>query len=238
SDMKQKVSEEKYESAALLRDRLSLIKEVTSKKYRLSPAILSGIQILANDTDHGLQLLKQQLVEHQLSSPQIQLKRVECYDVSNIQGKNAVVAMTCFIDGAPAKEEYRLFNIKSIDTPNDYRMLQEALARRQNHPEWGRPDLIVIDGGKGQVNAALAVWTWKNAVMGIAKHPDRLVIPQLNWNQWQDGELHPQKNPRFHLITLPATHAGLNMVQQLRDEAHRFSNRQRLRLTTKSLFAT
>lgn len=236
SEMKQMVGEEQYEHAIVLRDRLSLIKEVTGKHYHLSPEILAGTQLLANDTEHGLMQLKQQLVEHQLLSPQVPLQRIECYDVSNIQGKNAAVAMTCFIDGAPAKAEYRLFTIKTLNTPNDYRMLQEALARRQNHPEWGRPNLIVIDGGKGQVNAALGVWTWRTAVMGIAKHPDRLVIPQLDWNHWLEGELQPIKLPRFHLMTLPPAHPALRLVQHLRDEAHRFSNRQRLKLAHTSLF--
>lgn len=234
--MKAAAAAEQYEKAAVLRDRATLIKDVTSKHYKLSPDIVSSTQLLKNDSEHNLFQLKQQLVEHQLLSPQFVLNRIECYDVSNIQGKNAVVAMTCFVGGAPAKAEYRLFNIRTLNTPNDYRMLQEALARRQNHPEWGRPDLIVIDGGKGQVNAALAVWRWRTAVMGIAKHPDRLVIPQLDWNAWQDGELHPVANPRFHLLALPPSHPALRLAQQLRDEAHRFSNRQRLRLANRTLF--
>lgn len=237
SEMKISVQAEAYEKAAILRDRLSLIKEVTSRNYHLSPDIVAGTQLLQDDVGHSLMQLKQQLVEHQLVSPQIHLHRIECYDVSNLQGKNAVVAMTCFIDGAPTNAAYRLFNIKTLNTPNDYRMLQEALLRRQNHPEWGKPDLIVIDGGKGQVNAALKVWTWKNAIIGIAKQPDRLVIPQLEWNLWQMGELQPIKQPRFHLLTLPPAHPALKLVQQLRDEAHRFSNKQRVRLSKKSLFA-
>jgi excinuclease ABC subunit C len=233
--LKEAAEAEKYEKAAELRDRLLLIKEVTSKQYKLAPDILTGTQLLSNDQEHQLFQLKQQLVEHQLLPPQVPLHRIECYDVSNIQGKNAVVAMTCFVDGAPARDQYRLFNIRTLNTPNDYRMLQEALARRQNHPEWGRPDLVVIDGGKGQVNAALKVWTWRNAVIGIAKHPDRLVIPQLDWNAWQEGELHPVAQPRFHLLALPLSHPGLRLVQQLRDEAHRFSNRQRVRLASRDL---
>lgn len=236
-EMKAAVDALQYEKAAILRDRLSLIKEVTSKRYHLSPDIIAGTQLLSNESEHSLMQLKQQLVEYQLISPHVPLTRIECFDVSNIQGKNAVVAMTCCINGEPAKAEYRLFNIKTLDTPNDYRMLQEALVRRQNHPEWGRPDLIVIDGGKGQVNAALDVWTWRTAVIGIAKHPDRLVIPQLDWNHWQAGELHPLKQPRFHLLTLPPSHPALRLIQLLRDEAHRFSNRQRRKLAHRSLFA-
>lgn len=235
-EMKQAVEQEAYEKAGVLRDRLSLIKEVTSKSYHLSPEIVASTQLLSNNAEHDLFQLKQQLVEHQLLTPAAPLKRIECYDVSNIQGKNAVVAMTCFIEGIPAKSEYRLFNIRTLNTPNDYRMLQEALARRQNHPEWGIPDAIVIDGGKGQVNAALKVWTWKTAVMGIAKHPDRLVIPQLDFNSWVHGEVHPMEQPRFHLLSLPPAHPALRLVQQLRDEAHRFSNRQRVKLASRSLF--
>ncbi len=84
--------------------------------------------------------------------------RIEGYDISNIQGQNAVGAMVVFVAGQPDKNEYRKFKIYLKEAPDDTAMLKEVLLRRFIHPEWPKPDLIFIDGGKGQLNAA------KNAI--------------------------------------------------------------------------
>jgi excinuclease ABC subunit C len=83
-------------------------------------------------------------------------RRVETYDISNIQGRQATGSMVVFIEGQPEKSQYRKFRIKVGDTPNDYAMLQEVLTRRfsHRHTDWKKPDLILIDGGKGQLNSA------------------------------------------------------------------------------------
>ncbi len=90
--------------------------------------------------------------------------------------------------------------------------MQEALSRRQRHPEWGMPDLVVIDGGKGQVSAVQSVWEWPVPVIGLAKKPDRLIIPQ------DDGE--------YVILPADTISGGGKLLQQARDEAHRFAKKQ------------
>src|SRR5207302_1258312 len=134
------------------------------------------------------------------------------------------------------KEEYKLFNIRLLKTPNDYAMLQEALVRRQNHPEWGTPDLVLIDGGKGQLRAALKVWQWTTPVISIAKKPDRIIIPILPPHEREknaekmEAEIHDLKGLKYHELSLEVGHPALTILQQVRDEAHRFSKRQHTRL--------
>jgi excinuclease ABC subunit C len=145
--------------------------------------------------------------------------RIEGYDISNIQGQDAVGSMVVFEEGKPKSAHYRRFKIKSVEGANDYAMLQEMLRRRfkrinvkENVNEsWGIiPDLVIIDGGKGQLNAALEVMKETGMdsvpVAGLAKQNEELFIPQ-------------QKDP----IILPKSSLGLKLLQRLRDEAHRFA---------------
>lgn len=213
-----------YEKAAQVRDTIQLIKEVTSQNFKLNPD--ATLPRLTSENENRIRHL-QKILSDYLKLPKIYpLHRIEAYDVSNISGTNPAVAMVTFIDGQPAKAEYRLFNIKTLQTPNDVGMLKETLQRRQNHPEWGKPDLVIIDGGKGQLNNSLSVWKWSTPVISIAKNPDRLVIPIL-----------PATKPKhYHLLKLPATNPALILAQQLRDEAHRFSKKQHSRRRLKNMF--
>lgn len=104
------------------------------------------------------------------------VKRIEGYDVSNISGASAVGVMVVFKDNKPDKNEYRKFKIQSIQTPDDIGMLREVLDRRLNHSEWLLPDLILVDGGRGQVNAIekiLMEHGLKIPTIGIAKGRER-----------------------------------------------------------------
>jgi excinuclease ABC subunit C len=222
--MKRAAAKQQFEKAQRYKEKVQLIEEVTQKQYRLSPnLVLPGF---------GMEQLQQGLVELQkflqayTSFPKKKkLARIEGYDVSNIQGKDAAVSMVVFNNGQPNKQEYRLFNIYSLDTPNDYQMLKEALIRRQNHPEWDKPDLVVVDGGKGQVRAALNTWQWDNPTIGIAKNPDRLVIPTNKKGRKID----------YEVLKLDKNHPALKLVQQVRDEAHRFAKNQFHRRRAKKL---
>lgn len=208
--MKTLSEKQKYEEAQLAKLRLQYIQEVTQKNYKLKPdLVLPGLG--ATKREMGLIELQKMLVDYTDFPKNKKLTRIEGYDVSNIQGKNAAVSMVVTKNGKADNSLYRLFNVYSLDTPNDYQMMKEALARRQNHPEWGKPDLIVIDGGKGQVRAGLQVWKWQAPVIGIVKNPDRLIIPL------EKG---------YKIINLPENHPSLNLVQSLRDEAHRFAKKQ------------
>jgi len=140
------------------------------------------------------------------------VSRIEAYDVSNIQGQNATGSMVTFINGEPNKNFYRKFKIRTGEKPNDVAMIKEVLTRRFQHPEWGWPDLILIDGGKPQLNIAIKskirIPNSRNIkVTALAKKENKLFI---------EGGKEP-----VLLKTLPRE--IFNLILQLRDEAHRFA---------------
>ena len=148
--------------------------------------------------------------------------RIECYDISNIQGKYPVGSMVVFEEGRPKPAHYRHFRIKTVQGANDFAMLQEVLRRRfsrharseegtPEEPSFSRlPDLVLIDGGKGQLSAAREVMESMGlasvATFGLAKEQEELFRP---------GESDP--------IRLPLDSEALFLVQRIRDEAHRFA---------------
>jgi excinuclease ABC subunit C len=224
--LKQLVELEEYEKAAGVKSQLETITLVTSHQYKLGPELVLP-SFNQTEIETGLNFLHKLLTDYLAVPHEIKLDRIEGYDVSNTQGKQAAVSQVVLTAGQPNPSQYRLFNIRDLDTPNDYEMLKEALIRRQQHPEWGQPDLVVIDGGKGQVRAAMSVWDWPARIIGIAKDPDRLVLPF-----WQKDKLN------YHLINLPANHPGLKLIAQLRDEAHRFAKNQHQKLAIKKLLSS
>jgi len=153
-------------------------------------------------------------------------KRIECYDISNIQGDSAVGAMVVFEDGSPRNDHYRHFRIKFVPGPNDFAMLQEVLRRRLERLEsaqrreeadavgdrsfTSRPDLILIDGGKGQLSAALEVLEAAGyadiPTFALAKEREEIFAP---------GRADP--------IVQEKNSPGMFLVQRIRDEAHRFA---------------
>lgn len=230
--LQQAISKEEFEKAATIRDQLALIRQVTHKSHSLKPELTTPA--LQNRVSEDGIIYLQQILAHYLGYPkQYSLERIEGYDVSNIQGTNPAVALVTFTNGKADTDNYRIFNIKSLDTPNDFQMLQEAVTRRQNHPEWGTPNLLLIDGGKGQVRAVLKVWRWYCPVIGIAKNPDRLVLPYT---------VHSDKNQKkmspifYHIVKLEENHPTLKLIQQIRDEAHRFSQKQHKKKRLEKMF--
>jgi len=161
-------------------------------------------------------------------------RRIECYDMSNIQGTSAVGSMVVFTDGAPDPRQYRRFRIRSGETPDDFRMMAEVLGRRfaraarvrretdalepsavgadddTSAAEWALPDLVIVDGGKGQLSAATRVLRELGLtdlrVVGLAKRFEELFVPR-----------------RSDPIILPPRAPALYLVQRIRDEAHRFA---------------
>lgn len=221
---------EQFEKAATLRDQIALISEVTEPKYRLKPdLVLPALQV--SEKRNAITYLQKILSTYAQLPKKYPLDRIEGYDVSNTQGTNPAVAMVTFTNGSSDPAEYRLFNIRSLNTPNDYHMMKEALIRRQNHAKWGTPNLVVVDGGKGQIRAALSVWRWGIPVIGIAKNPDRIIIPDITF---EAGKNAPLTGLKYHVISLPDNHPSLKLIQQIRDEAHRFSKKQHDRLRTKT----
>ncbi|MDR6968683.1 excinuclease ABC subunit C [Flavobacterium arsenatis] len=140
-------------------------------------------------------------------------RHIECFDNSNIQGTNPVAACVVFKDGKPSKKDYRHFNIKTVEGPNDFASMEEVVYRRykrlldENEP---LPQLIIIDGGKGQLSSALKSiddlnLRGKIAIIGIAKRLEELFYP---------GDSVP--------LYLDKKSETLKVIQQLRNEAHRF----------------
>jgi excinuclease ABC subunit C len=142
-------------------------------------------------------------------------RRIEGYDISNTQGTNPVGSMVVFKDGQSLKSEYRKFKINIKQTPDDFAMMREMLTRRlarmnaaNENDQWPTPDLIVIDGGKGQLGVAMEVLRAaqiKLPVIGLAKRIEEIFLPH-----------------KAQSIVLPHNHASLQLLQRLRDEAHRF----------------
>lgn len=219
-NMGKQVANEEFEKAAISRDQIQLIKEVTSTNKKLSPN-LTLPQLKQSQIQEGLLQLNKLLSDYLFLPIEYPLHRIEGYDVSNIQGTNPSVAMVTFIDGQSDTSEYKLFNIRTLNTPNDYGMMKEALLRRSNHPEWGLPDLLIIDGGKGQLRAALTAWQHKTPIISIAKKPDRIIIPSQNGS--------------YHVIKLNQRNPALKLIQQVRDESHRFSKKQHTKLRRKKM---
>lgn len=145
---------------------------------------------------------------------------IEGYDISNIRGKTAVGSMVVFKDGRPYKKGYRKFKIKTVEGPNDYAMLQEVLWRRLDNDEWELPDLILIDGGLGQVGAVKEVLEAKGIdipVIGLAKREEVIWFPEGN------------------SLRLSRRSEALKLLQKIRDEAHRFAVKYHHQLRGKEL---
>lgn len=143
------------------------------------------------------------------------IARIEGYDISNIQGQSATGSMVVFKNGVPDKNDYRKFKIALKDTPDDIAMLKEVLQRRFKHPEWQIPQVILIDGGKAQLNVAIKI---KNTI------PNSKIIKQIkiiSLAKRKNGLYIESKSKPVLLASLPA---GVDrLMTQIRDEAHRFA---------------
>lgn len=190
-DAKKKMAEaaknEDYETAATLRNRVYALTHVRD------------ISILTRES------APQEFVDV--------FGRIEGYDISNIGGEYAVGSMVVFEDGVAKKSAYRIFHIKDVKGSNDVAMLAEVLRRRVRHAEWKRPDVILIDGGRGQLNAVKNILTaanWNMPMVGIAKGITRKndeIIP-ANADDWELKRLIESQKQLF---------------ARVRDEAHRFA---------------
>lgn len=174
---------------------------------------------------------------------QLHLKRVphriECYDVSNISGKNAVGSLVVFEDGKAQKHLYKKFKIKTLDTPNDFAMLKEVLERRLKNTGWDYPDLILIDGGKGQlaqVKNILAELDIEIDIAAIAKGRGPGARAKGDWqNKKQEDFYIPQRKNPIHFARQSRE---LKLLQNIRDESHRFAIAYHRHLRDKKITAS
>jgi excinuclease ABC subunit C len=183
------------------------LSERNAKYYRMDQ--LKQIQIVDPER-HTTRIMAQMQKDLRLS---VEPRHIECFDNSNIQGTNPVAACVVFKDGKPSKKDYRHFNIKTVEGPNDFASMEEVVYRRYKRlldENQSLPQLIIIDGGKGQLSSALKSiddlgLRGKIAIIGIAKRLEELFYP---------GDSAP--------LYLDKKSETLKIIQQLRNEAHRF----------------
>lgn len=152
-------------------------------------------------------------LQNDLHLPRIPI-HVECFDNSHLQGTDYVSSMVCFKDGKPKKSEYRKYKLKYVDGNDDFAAMREVVYRRYSrlvNEKLPLPDLIIVDGGKGQLSSAIEILEDlgimdKVSVIGLAKRLEEVFVPHESDS-----------------ILLPRDSAGLKLIQQLRDEAHRFA---------------
>ena len=203
------------------------------------------VNIVAENAQQGLEQLKIKRlatpaalaealaeIKRELRLPRLP-SRMEAYDISNIRGTAAVGSMVVFEDGRPKPAHYRRFRIKTVSGADDYAMLHEVLKRRFKRSSeasaadsWAiLPDLILIDGGKGQLNAALSAINESGVssvpTASLAKENEEIFIPR-----------------KMEPIILPRSSPGLQLLQRLRDEAHRFAIGYYQRIRKRETFAS
>ena len=202
-----------------------LVKEMenASKKQNFEEAgrikrIISGIGYLTQTNRTSLYLENPNFLRDEVVMALVALKkalnlpkipeRIECYDISNIQGHESTGSMVVLTNGEIDKSQYRKFKIKMTGRPNDVGMHREMISRRLKHPEWPFPDLMIIDGGIAQANGVLFEirnLKFEIPVYGLAK--------RMEWLYSPDGQV----------IKLPKSHPASKLLQKIRDEAHRFA---------------
>ncbi|MCA9382370.1 excinuclease ABC subunit UvrC [Candidatus Dojkabacteria bacterium] len=229
--MHEYAKDQKYEKAKLLRDQINQLKYV-SQRIRINEDIdeKKWREYRKKMKAESLSSLQLVLSKREIINNTNNLRRIECYDISNIQGTNAVGSMVVFIDGDKAKGHYRKFKIKFKNTPDDFEMMREVLRRRFAKKESkskdisfnDKPDLIIIDGGKGQLSAALEVANELNLnmpIVGLAKREETFVW--MRDGEFKEYKLKEGSNEKF-------------LVQRIRDEAHRFAIKYHRNLRSKA----
>ncbi len=218
-EMKHLAKEKKFEEAGKIRDKIYSLKQ-----------IMAHAHVIGNVTGYVTSYVTpNEMALQKIIGLNKKINRIECYDVSNIQGKQATGSMVVFsAQGGPAsgwipdKSQYKKFKIKTLETPNDIAMLKQVLQRRFNHPEWKFPEVILIDGGKAQLNTAIKSKNLKTKnikVLSLAKRNKELFI---------EGE-----NKPILLKSLPQE--IYNLIISLDQEAHRFAINYHKKLRKKGL---
>lgn len=237
-DMKRASKYHEYEKASKLRDQLESLRRLSQQ------IVFSDKEFLDLSKDQGIA----ELVE--LLSLKNFPKRIEGYDISHMQGTDVVASMVVFTNGASNKTEYRKFKTKN-NINNDFFNMNETIYRRfspKNLKAWGIPDLILIDGGKGQLEAAMNARDQRNnslmPFIALAKREEQIVIDivrstvTLNHACMRRLGGHAVLSQNFVLITLPKSNNIVKLLQRVRDESHRFAVSYHSTLKTKQVTAS
>lgn len=211
--LKKLINTASYEEAINLRNRIHRLENLNNQRFSNY-----DLSIQHNLSFEAIESLKG-LISKYFSGLK-SLERIEGYDISSLSQKDATASMVVLTDGLINRSLYRKFKIKNEKLHSDTDMLVEVFKRRFNQ-KWQKPDLLVVDGGGPQVRTVQKVLTELKInipIIGIAKQPDRLVIPE---------------NKLIHLKP-EANHAGFNLIRMLRDESHRFARKYHLLLRRKN----
>jgi excinuclease ABC subunit C len=214
--MKYYSNNQRYEIAQNYKNKLELLSELVTPSN--DPDLYTKDPYLETKRiKQELSIFNEILKNHNIRTV---VSRIECFDISHLHGTSAAGSMVTFIDGYKENKYYRHFRLKK-SLNNDIKSLNEIGTRRINHfSDWGKPDLIIVDGGKAQVNDFNKIFsTYDIPVVGISKRFEKLVIPNI------DGVT---KEIRL-------TGGALNMVSRIRDEAHRFALRYHHKIVEKTL---
>ncbi len=195
---------EEYEKANLIQSKINAINLITNPDNKIfdfesNPNL--AVDIRHNQLNKLIKILN--LNGYKLKK----LSRIECFDISNLSGTKITGSMVVFKNGSEQKNEYRKFKIKNVKKQNDFLAMEEIIKRRLNHTEWESPNLIIVDGGKPQVKAALNALKENLAipVIGLAKKDEVIITSD------------------FNEIRLKYDSEALLLLKKIRDEAHRFA---------------
>lgn len=220
--MKVASKEQRYEDAAIFRNKLMALKRLDQQ------IIFSDSEFIDISKDVALTDLKNLL---ELPNPP---KRIEGYDISHMSGTNNVASMVVFENGLPAKNEYRKFAMK-IKGNDDFEHMREVMRRRfsARHDKWARPNLLLIDGGKGQLDAVLGIIRALEIdipAVGLAKKRELIVVSKRYSNVHIDQDILSRldgylvdETQDFVSINIPNSSHVIKLLQRIRDESHRFA---------------
>jgi excinuclease ABC subunit C len=211
-DMKKAAKEQAFETAARLRNKLNNLRELNRR------IMFGDKEFLDISKDLALKELAKLLGLRDLPS------RIEGYDISHLSGTNVVGSMVVFTNGVSDRAQYRKFKIR-VDKNDDFYNMNEVITRRfsdKNVRSWGLPNLVLIDGGKGQLDAALKAFDQyiikDIPFIGLAKREEEIII---------------KKGDDYRIINIPNSTHIIKLLQRIRDESHRFAISYHLLLRNK-----
>lgn len=221
-DMKTAAENQDYEAAVQYRNQLFALKSLSKQ------VVFGDREFLDISKDQGLNGLTNVLKLKKIP------RRIEGYDISHMQGTDNVASMVVFVNGLPDKAAYRKFKLK-IPGNDDFAHMNEAILRRlseKNRKDWGVPDLILIDGGKGQLAAAIAArdsYGLHIPMIGLAKREEEIIVhkekslTEVNRPQLARNNALIQDSDEYAVILLPKSSHIVKLLQRIRDESHRFA---------------
>lgn len=222
-DMKRAAKAKDFEAAAAYRNRLFSLRNLNKQ------VVFSDKEFLDISKDHALNELVDLLSIEQFP------RRIEGYDISHQQGSDVVASMVVFTNGVSDKTQYRKFKTR-VNRNDDFYNMHETLSRRlseRNRKSWGLPDLVLVDGGKGQLDAAIRARDEQGCAtipfIGLAKREEQIVIQKqtsivtLNMSSLQKLGGFSSESDGFILVNVPHNTNLVKLLQRIRDESHRFA---------------